>query len=168
MNRTAFVENLESRTLLSVAPITHVAPSRQAGGSRIAVIHRPTARRHLRGSATGSYTTPLVNPDVGHEYDIMGSGTISPVGATTVAGRINTPGNVARGSAIGQITLSGPHGALTLSVHGPIEPGFGPLPARLAFTIASGTGTYLGARGSGHVTIHLNSTAKTFVVQFEA
>jgi hypothetical protein len=134
--------------------------------SRSAPAHRLVARTRVHGLATGSYTTPFTLPDLGHEYDFTGTGTIAPLGGVAVAGRINTPGFIASGFAAGQLTLTSPAESVTLSLKGPRESGFGPLPRRLAFTVASATGRYHGMHASGHVTIHLNPNAKTFVMVF--
>lgn len=123
-------------------------------------------RARLRGLVTGSYTTPFTNPDLGHAYDFAGAGTIPLLGSVSLAGQISTPGFVASGTAAGQLTLTGPQGSVTLSLKGPPEPGFGPLPRKLAFTVTSATGNYLGTHAQGHVWIRLNATAKTFVMAF--
>lgn len=135
-----------------------------AAGNRV-LVHRPSHRLRLHGSLTGSYSTPSVTADVGREYDFTGSGAVVPLGAANIAAKVTSPGFILAGFATGQVTLTGAHGSVTLSVKGPKEPGFGPLPTRLAFIITGGTGNYAGAKGAGHVRIQVNATARTFTMQ---
>lgn len=157
---------LNSPVSSDITTLTRAAPQVRHAGSRSAPAHRLVARTRVHGLVTGSYTTPFTLPDLGHAYDFTGTGTIAPLGGVTVAGRINTPGFIASGFAAGQLTLTGPRGSVTLSLKGPREPGFGPLPRRIAFTVALATGSDFGMRASGHVTIHLNENMKTFVMVF--
>ena len=133
---------------------------------RPAAAHKLVARTRVRGTVTGTYTTPSLPPDVGHEYAFMGAGTIAPLGAVTLSGQITTPGFILSGFAVGQITLTDSTGSVTISVKGPRERGFGPLPRRLAYVASSGTASHIGIVASGHLLIHLDQTAHRFVMSF--
>lgn len=129
--------------------------------------HHPVQRLHLHGSVTGSFTTSVADSSTGKAYRFTGSGTVRPLGAASLAGQLTTPGGVATGRATGQLTISGPNGSITLDVTGPKESRSRPLPARLSFTVASGTGSYSTLKGGGHLTIKLDSTAQTFTIKFD-
>jgi hypothetical protein len=132
------------------------------GGS----IHHATHRLHVHGSIAGSFTAPVTNPDIGKTYNFTGLGTVSPLGAASLTGQITLPGNVATGRAAGQLTLTGPNGSITLTVTGPRERGSGPLPTKLSYTIASGTGSFANAKGGGHLSINLDAAAGKFTIKF--
>ena len=86
--------------------------------------------------------------------------------AANLSGQITTPGFIETGIATGQLTLSGVSGSVTLTVKGPKENGFGPMPPRLTFSITSATGKYGGAKGNGHIVIRLDAASGTFTMKF--
>jgi hypothetical protein len=129
-------------------------------------VHPTSAAVHPHGSISGTYSTSTPVADAGTTYNFTGSGVVKPLGTTTVSGNIALPGFVASGFATGTLTLTGPNGTVTLSLKGPRQKGFGPLPSNLSFTISSGTGSYAGAKGSGHIALKLNTSATSFVLKF--
>jgi hypothetical protein len=110
----------------------------------------------LRGKVSGPVTVTQANPDTGKHYALGGSGTVAPLGACTVNGSFNTPGNIANGHAEGTVTLTAAQGSVTLQLVGPPSPAFGPPPASFNYTITGGTGSFAGASGTGKAAFLLN------------
>ena len=150
----------------TTAATTSAAKLAAAALRKGTAVHPTSAAVHPHGSIAGTYTTSTPVADAGTTYSFAGSGVVKPLGTTTVSGNIALPGFVASGFATGTLTLTGPNGTVTLSLKGPRQKGFGPLPSNLSFTISSGTGSYAGAKGSGHISLKLNTSATSFVLKF--
>jgi hypothetical protein len=138
-------EALESLTMMSGvgAAMSEVSP-RSANATSVA----------LRTTFHGSYSTTSF-PDVGTTYHLEGAGKEAPRGHATLAGDLHSTGFIMNGHATGTLTVSDPKGTIHLALTGPTQPGFATLPGQFSFVIASGTGHYAHAKGSGtaHVTL---------------
>lgn len=118
----------------------------------------------LDGAVSGTYVNPLTRPDAGASYVFAGSGTAGDLGAVKVSGQVSLPGNIRSGHAAGTVTLTNAKGSVTLSLSGPEEPGFGPFPKSLAFSIDGGTGAYAGMRGAGSIAVLVGNGKFTFIL----
>jgi hypothetical protein len=125
MRKHLQLEELESRTLLSSAPLA--SPVAGAGS-------------HL--------------PDTGMRYDLTGTGKLDLTGPVKVSGYVQTTGFVASGHASGSITFTNALGSLTLGLTGPTQPGFAPLPVHFTFTVTGGTGAYQHETITGSIDFH--------------
>jgi hypothetical protein len=142
------VDALENRHLLSasgnglaLAPIILVPP--------------PVHPHHiaLNGEVSGTWTIQIVNPDVGQEQLLTGSGSVQPLGKVDAAGTLHATGFIARGRATGTVTLSNAQGTVTIKLTGPRQRGFSTLPRTFSFQIVEATGNYRGATNRGTATL---------------
>jgi hypothetical protein len=130
-----------------------------------------TPRPHvisLKGTFTGTYTTPLGNPDA-RSYDFTGAGTAHATGAASISGSITPPGFIRTGQAHGEFILTtdlsaAVSGTVTFDVTGHTQNGGGPLPEKLSYVITDGTGAFVNVRGRGRISVALDDTASTFVL----
>jgi hypothetical protein len=113
------------------------------------------SRVFLNGMMSGLYSAEQQVPDIGTSYHVITSGRFIHNGKAAVDGDLHSLGFIARGQAGGTLTAITPHGALTLELTGPTQPGFSPLPTHFQFTITGGTGRYHHAQGSGTVDVAL-------------
>ncbi len=120
----------------------------------------------IDGTTSGTFTTPLANPDAPKIYVFKGTGNLGDLGAVSVTGSVSLPGFIASGNAHGTLKLSNSHGTVTLGLIGPTEVGFGPFPSSLSFSIESATGAYAGTFGGGSISAKLNQAKQTFAFQF--
>jgi hypothetical protein len=128
-------DRLEDRLALSHGTIHRAAPLVHPHGHAAA----PAAAIALSGTIAGA--TPLV-----------GSGTVSPLGAVTGTGRLTARGGEPV-TYTGTVTLVGADGSLTASLFGrPVGPEHPGEPVALTYTITGGTGAFAGATGRGPAT----------------
>jgi hypothetical protein len=142
------LESLESKLVLSTI---------HPGVSAAEVSLAASSARHrlnLRGTVDGTTNIAVSNPDAGSTQEFKGSGNVVPLGAVNATGSLQLPGNIAKGRATGTMTLTNTHGSITIKLVGPLETGFSAAPSTLAYTVTGGTGSYRGAKGSGHATLH--------------
>ena len=133
----------------------------QANGSAV-IAPKPTPIS-LKGTLTGSYTTPLGNPDA-RSYDFTGTGTAGDMGTVDLTGSITPPGFIKTAPATGELTLTAPGGTITLELTGKPQNGGSPVPQKMKYVAGSGTGTFATAGGKGSIAISLDDTASTFVM----
>jgi hypothetical protein len=162
------VEELGSRVLPSASPLTALpgAPALAAG---MRIRPAPSPMGGLHGTVTGSLHRSLPTVlDVGRLFAVDGSGRLGGLGTFSVAGSVNGTGFLARGHATGQLTLTNARGSITVSLRGPEQPGFAPLPGRFHFTVTGGTGAYENFHDDGEATLtgQTHGTATTFRLVF--
>jgi hypothetical protein len=154
-NRNPFdVEALEPRAFFSVTAAQSHMVTASVKASVIVKLPFPIpASFGLTGTATGSYTRATGIPDTGATYHFTGSGKISPLGADTVTGSLQTPGFILNGVDTGTLTLSNVKGTVTVSVTGPsANPSATPVPMlMLTYTVTGGTGSYKNLKGTGPI-----------------
>ncbi|HTK74288.1 MAG TPA: hypothetical protein VL371_03465 [Gemmataceae bacterium] len=147
------VEELGSRVLPSRSPLPagHVADMTH----RAAVSPRPAATPvNLHGALQGTLFQVIRGPiDLGIQYGLTGAGELGGQLRFQVTGGLRRVGFIAQGQATGALTLTNAQGSITLSLVGPTQPGFAPLPAGFHYTVTGGTGAYQGATGEGQVTL---------------
>jgi hypothetical protein len=149
-DRRPAVEPLDARNLPSAGL--------HAAAATLPVITSTMNSSHavlLAGSTSGTYSTPIVNPDVGGKTVLSGNGAIGLMGNVSVSGEVHATGFVATGHAHGTVTLSNALGSLTVRLWGPSEKGFGPLPNTFLYKIVGGTGQYADLTGVGHTDLRL-------------
>jgi hypothetical protein len=79
----------------------------------------------LNGVPTGTLTTkPGPNPDAGKRFTVRASGTVTPMGRTTVAGSGAGTGFLVKGREQMRLTLTAPDGHITVVAHSAKVPGF--------------------------------------------
>jgi hypothetical protein len=138
------VEELESIALLSVGG---TGPA----SALVSASRHPSSHHHLLGSASGTWTAQPGIPDVGETQNLVGNGKLHGLGEVQVQGSLHLTGFIRFGNAEGTLTLTNPHGSVTLALTGPTQPGFSGPPQSFTFTIASGTGCYQGWQDSGQL-----------------
>jgi hypothetical protein len=151
------VEALESVVALSGLAGAQAGPLTSSEVRAIAPAQAPEVV--LLGTIRGGYFSSSRIPDTGATYRIGAVGRLSPVGQTGDTAVIQTTGFIATGMARGSMRIAAPRGALRLSLVGPVQSGFAPLPPAFTYTITGGTGIYRTATGSGTITVTLNSSA---------
>jgi hypothetical protein len=153
--RPLLVEPLDARTLLSGLATTTLPP---VGPPSAQTIPLPIIVA-LNGTTRGAYSFVTKNPDIGKSYTVATVGKFKTYGEGTVVGTLHTLGNVASGHATGTLTVYLPGGTVTLSLTGPLQKGFSPLPTEFSFVITKGTGKFHNAVGdpvgAGTVTLSL-------------
>ncbi|MFI5378599.1 MAG: hypothetical protein ACHRHE_04825 [Tepidisphaerales bacterium] len=156
------LQNLESRMLLCGGTVTPAAEPVVAALTAVA-----TGPHFTKAfSMSGTYSIAMVVADVGKKYIFKGSGKPAGFGTMQLSGWVQTPGYVASGKARGVLVLKNSQGTIELSLSGPTEPGFGPLPTTLSYHITGGTGAYTKAYGSGTIADQLTVTPAHFVFRF--
>ena len=151
------VDSLEGRTVLSTvhAMVLPVSTS---------LVHGVTYL-YLQGSAHGSPSTVVGNPDVGTTVKLQGTGLIQGPGSVKVSGSLHGTGFIADSHVDGSIKLSNGKGSVTLQIQSPASGGFtAPASGTYTFSIQNGTGAF--ARHIGHGTVDLVLGAKTFILNF--
>jgi hypothetical protein len=132
-------------------------------GAGAAVVAPKPHNVSLKGTLSGTYTTPITNPDA-RSYDFTGTGSAGALGAVSVDGSISPPGFIKSAPATGEFTLTGADGTVTFDVKGHNQAGGSPLPEKLAYTVTGGTGAFANAGGKGTISVALDTTANTFVI----
>jgi hypothetical protein len=147
------VEELGSRILPSRTPLPagHVADLVH----RAAVTPRPApAPVNLHGTLQGTLFQVIRGPiDLGIQYGLTGAGELGGQPRFQVTGSLRRVGFIAQGQATGELTLTNAQGSIMLSLVGPMQPGFAPLPGGFHYTVTGGTGAYQGATGDGQVAL---------------
>jgi hypothetical protein len=132
-------------------------------GSGMADVSPKPHKVKVKGTLTGTYATPLGNPDA-RSYVFTGTGTAGAMGAVSLDGTITPPGFILSAPANGEFTLTNANGTITLDLTGKPQPGGSPLPEKMTYTISGGTGDFANAGGKGTVSIAVDDTALTFIV----
>jgi hypothetical protein len=132
-------------------------------GSGSAVVTPKPHKVSVKGTLTGTYTTPLGNPDA-RSYVFTGTGTAGAMGAVSLDGTITPPGFILSAPANGEFTLTNADGTITLDLTGKPQPGGSPLPEKMTYTVSGGTGAFANAGGKGTVSIAVDDTANTFII----
>jgi hypothetical protein len=117
----------------------------------------------VKGTITGTYTTPFGNPDA-RSYVFTGTGTAGALGAASLDGTITPPGFILSAPASGEMTLTNADGSITIDLAGKPQPGGSPVPQKMAYTVTDSSGAFANAGGKGSVAIALNTDAGTFVM----
>jgi hypothetical protein len=143
-------EPLEGRTVLSTA-----APLKGALVHGISYLD-------LQGSAHGTPSTVVGNPDVGTTVDFHGSGVVSGLGSVKISGSLHGTGFFANTHVEGSITLSNARGDITLQLQSPSVGGFtAPKSGTYDFDSTSGTGAFKKDFGNGTTGLVLKSSSFT-------
>jgi hypothetical protein len=156
LRRRPQLESLESMTLLS--------GSAAAVGGAIAALVAPPAPTsghmiRLTGTAKGRFHAHINNPDTGKDFTFFGSGQVAPLGHVDLTGHIHSPGFIANGHSTGLLVLSNPKGSVTLSLIGPVQSGFTPVPDTFTFKITNASGKFKGDTGTGFMVLELEPAA---------
>ena len=143
-NQCLEVESMESLTLLSgmMAVVSHPLPTAQISAQTIPL----PIIVGLKGTTNGVYTSSSF-PDTGTSYSVYTAGKLSGYGTGAVYGTMHSLGFIASGHATGTLHVILPGGTLTLTLTGPTQPGFSPLPKQFSFEITKGTGKFHNATG---------------------
>jgi hypothetical protein len=111
----------------------------------------------VQGTVAGSYSALKTNPDAGRAYHLTAHGHTS-LGKTTAKGRVQGPGNIARGRCTARLTLTTSKGTIVVAVRSQhtvksfasCQSGFG-----FNWHTTKATGAYEGASPSGTGTLTL-------------
>ena len=141
------LEELDARTLPS-ATLPLPVPAAQ-------VTAAPNPSHPLHGTGAGHYAGRSLVTDAGPSDTLAGRADLAGLGSFNVSGWVQGVGMVAYGRAAGQLVLSDSRGTITLALHGPVQPGFSPLPAEFVYSVSGGKGAYQHLRGYGVVGLTL-------------
>jgi hypothetical protein len=109
----------------------------------------------LAGAGHGNYSKPFTIPDVGATYNMQGVADLAPLGQVAVTGSIHSLGFISAGQAAGTLTFINAQGSVTVSLLGPVQPGFAPLPSQFQYRVMSGTGAYQDLSDQGSLQLDL-------------
>jgi hypothetical protein len=116
----------------------------------------------LQGSAHGTPSTVVGNPDVGTTVKFQGSGVVSGLGSVKISGSLHGTGFFANSHVEGPITLSNAKGSFTLQLQSPSVGGFtAPESGTYNFNSTSSTGAFKKDFGNGSVVLVLRSNSFT-------
>ena len=73
-------------------------------------------------------------------------------------------GFVRSSHATGTLTLRNSHGTVRLSLQGPTQTAFAPLPQHFHFVVVSGSGSYSHLHAAGTINVHLVPASHTFSI----
>jgi hypothetical protein len=128
------VEQLGERVLPSAALALPAIQSPPALGA---------AQEHaLTGQGHGTYAGASLIVDAGIRYSLNGVADLSALGHVTVTGSVNGVGFIAQGRATGTLTFANASGNVTVSLEGPLQAGFRPLPKQFTYAVIAATGAY--------------------------
>jgi hypothetical protein len=149
------LEELDARTLPS-APVAPI--STPADITTPVIIEPPVTPPHhnhkLHGTATGNYVGSSLIVDAGISDTLTGTAELGAKrGEFTVSGSVNGVGLIAQGEAMGQLVFTNANGSITISLTGPEQKAFSPLPTKFEYTITGGTGKYANLTGHGKLTL---------------
>jgi DNA/RNA endonuclease YhcR with UshA esterase domain len=115
----------------------------------------PTTQTTTGPSWTGQgrYTLTTNSSTKVQTYALQGTADFGSSGYFAIGGTIQTVGNKS-GQATGKVTLSDPRGTLTLSVTSATQSANSGLPAKLTYTVVSGTGFF--AHYAGKVSVQIS------------
>ncbi len=154
------VEALEVKALLSMSPLSlmkHVAVSALVDQTK--PVH-PSLLGVLPGAVQPISVFPP-SPDAGKRYDVSGQGLVASLGLVQFTGTLQTTGSINSSQAMGTLTLTNARGSVTLSLVGPQQQSFSPLPDQFQFTIADATWAFTSLKGdSGTVLAEWQPTAE--------
>ena len=121
---------------------------------------------YVQGSAHGTSTTVVGNPDVGTTLKLQGKGQIPNLGPVKISGSLHGTGFIASSQGIeGDLKLSNGKGTVTLHLQGPPVKGFtAPGSGTYSFSITGGTGAYKHDFGFG--TVDLALKGHSFTLEF--
>lgn len=111
----------------------------------------------LHGTIDGTIKQQLGMPDAGVVYALKGSADLAGLGRVNVTGTLHGVGMIAQGQASGTLTINNAHGSVTVSMVGPIQPGFSPLPQHFHFKVVGSSGEYQGLESAGSLTLELSA-----------
>jgi hypothetical protein len=158
-NRPLLVEFLEGKSLLSAVATAAVPPRALPAPQYIPL----PIIVSLDGTTRGSFKSSSPVPDVGRTYNVLATGRFAGYGVGVVSGTLHSLGFIASGQATGTLTVSLPGGTVTLSLTGPSQRGFSPLPTEFSFVVTKGTGKFHNKVGdpvgAGTVDVTLNPVA---------
>ena len=139
------LETLDARALPSAVPTAPADPV------PVVVVSAPPASHPLHGTGQGGYTDPTFGGpvDAGVSHTLHGTVTLQGLSTFDLSGWVGGTGMVLNGRATGHLVLTNAKGTLTVELHGPIQPGFSPIPSELVYSISGGTGAYAHAKGYG-------------------
>lgn len=144
------VEEMETRTVptvLGTLPLGMGAPVLPLAQQS------PThATQHIFGTIQGNYAVlDPIGVDAGIGAGFWGSGRLDFLGSVQLTGSLHGTGDIARGQANGEITLTNARGSVTLELVGSEQGMFAPLPQEFHFSVVSATGAYQGLQMTGSV-----------------
>ncbi len=149
------VESLSERVLPSTTTVVSHDPA-------VLVVHHHTPILH--GTLEGAYSVPALTPDSGTTYQLSATTKLNQFSNVTVNGSLHSVGNILRGSATGEVTITSAHGQVTLELTGPSQKAGGRLPSSFHYQVTSATGDFAGLKNHGVINLvlvphHVQSSA---------
>jgi hypothetical protein len=129
-----------------------------AAGSMVPsdVVHSsyiPHQTHAMVGRGTGTYIFDSIVVDSGFTYQFSGNGHFGQLGDAAISGSIQSVGMIQQGRAHGTLTFTNAHGSVTLTVDGPIQPGFGPMPIWFTYRVTQASGSFKNLQDHGTLRI---------------
>jgi hypothetical protein len=152
IRRRLELEQLGERLLPSATPL--LLPSFTVPQA-LAAAH-PQQHHALAGHGEGTFTGHSLIVDAGVSYDLQGTADLARLGAVTVSGSVHGLGNILSGHATGTLTFTNDQGSVTVSLLGPLQKFFAPLPTDWHYQVTDATGAFKGLKDQG--TLHLTFT----------
>jgi hypothetical protein len=141
LRRRPQVEELGERILPS-SVLSHHAAVIGAGRFAPPPSLGPLRPHSLTGEGSGTYTGASLVVDAGVSYTLQGSADLVQIGHVQVTGSVYGLGDIAFGHAGGTLVFSNAGGSVTVSLSGPLQRGFAPLPQYFQYQVVGGTGAY--------------------------
>ena len=142
------VEELDSRVLPSM-----VIPLNSAAAVTVATTVFASPSHPLQGNGMGQFLGSALTIDGGTSDQLSGKITLNGFGSFSLTGCVLGTGLVAQGRATGELVLQNESGSMTLTLHGPVQSAFSPIPRELVYSITGGSGEFQNANGYGIVNI---------------
>jgi hypothetical protein len=162
------VEQLGTRILPSANAVigSHTMTADPLAHAANSVVLPAAASNALHGTFHGTLKRFTAIPaDVGARFAIQGSGRFGGLGTFDVKGVIHGTGFIAKGHATGLMTFTNGHGAITVRLTGPDQPGFSALPGHFHFAVVAGSGAYKNVHGAGDVAVTLQTHGAATSIQ---
>jgi hypothetical protein len=110
----------------------------------------------LKGVGSGDVTRSWTIVDAGSNFKLKGTANLAALGTVKVMGSVHGVGFTWHGHAEGSLTFSNTMGSVTVSLEGPDQPGFSPLPRYFHYQITRGTGSYSHLTDQGTMLLTIN------------
>lgn len=142
------IESLSERVLPSTATVVSHDPA-------VLIVHHHMPILH--GTLEGDYSVPALTPDSGTTYQLSATTKLNKFGSVTVTGSLHSVGNILRGKATGEVTITNAQGQVTLELTGQTQKAGSRLPSSFHYQVTSATGDFAGLKNHGVINLVLVS-----------
>jgi hypothetical protein len=111
----------------------------------------------LAGQGAGTFAGHGLMVDAGQSVLLKGTADLVGLGQVSVMGTVSGLGFVAMGHAQGMLLFTNAAGSVAVTLEGPLQTGFSPLPEQFSYHVDSGTGAYAHLHDDGTLTLDLHT-----------